>query len=83
MKMVPSLSASKGDDDLSCRDTAKCDSAGVQMVVRGSSVPIHKTNPAAAKPKMSASKPLARPTKITDPGAQGRIGKIRNYNLKD
>lgn len=82
-KIVPPLSATKGDDELSWRDMAESDSAGVQKMVHGFSVPVQRRTSAEAKQKMNPYKPPSSSTKTSKSGTPGRIGKIRNYNVKD
>ncbi|XP_056285356.1 coiled-coil domain-containing protein 57 isoform X2 [Pseudoliparis swirei] len=74
---------SEGEGELSRKDVAEPDDAGVQMAARGSRAPIHGRPPAQVQQRVLPSKTPSSTTKTSRLGSTGRTCKIRNYNVKD
>ncbi|XP_026206327.1 coiled-coil domain-containing protein 57 isoform X2 [Anabas testudineus] len=70
-------------DELNRRDMAESDGAGIQTIVHGFSVPIHRRPSTETKQRMNSYKPPSNSTETNKPGTLGGISKIRNYNIKD
>ncbi|XP_029384270.1 coiled-coil domain-containing protein 57 [Echeneis naucrates] len=71
---------SGGTPELSRRVEGESGDAGLPIMVRGISAPIHSES---QKERMNPHKTQLQMTKTSRPGAHCKISKIRNYNIKD
>ncbi|XP_034414191.1 coiled-coil domain-containing protein 57 isoform X2 [Cyclopterus lumpus] len=80
--LSPSM-ISESEGELSRKEVAESDDAGVQMTAHGSCAPIHGQPPAEVQQRVCPSKTPSNTTKTSRLGSIGRTCKIRNYNVKD
>ncbi|XP_051272731.1 coiled-coil domain-containing protein 57 isoform X2 [Dicentrarchus labrax] len=74
---------SEGEGEPSRVEVAESGSAGVQMMVHGTSAPFRNQPPSELKQRRNPSTTPSNTAKTSRHGAQDRMSKIRNYNVKD
>ncbi|XP_035526252.1 coiled-coil domain-containing protein 57-like [Morone saxatilis] len=75
--------ALKGEGEPSRVEVAESGSAGVQMMVHGTSAPFRNQPPSEVKQRRNPSTTPSNTAKTRRHGAPDRMSKIRNYNVRD